>query len=282
MGIRSWFKSPAGTHPSDENVPSDESTWSEPIKLSGTTTTGAHGAASVFSAHGLSDGGVLELAGSLVPEPSNPVDPRAVAVHVENEHIGYLPGYLSSRLQLASDGLVTCRVQLWAEVDRDRLRVIGWAAPGRGTVMWPHSPDNPPAITATDQRIERAAQTRSMVSGALTDEDNPERVEAFRRGMVGSLHFLETVEPIRQFKREGRLDEAITLCYGAIEAAEKSRDGREPPPWYTEQAAIIHRKRGEREQEIAVLQRWLDLCPEDRRGSSKIQQRLDRLLGSSP
>jgi hypothetical protein len=78
-------------------------------------------------------------------------------------------------------------------------------------------------------------------------------------------------------KREGRLEEALSLCYGAIEAAENDRDGREPATWYTEQAAIIHRKRGERAEEVAVLERWLQACPADRRAGSTIQQRLDKL-----
>lgn len=71
--------------------------------------------------------------------------------------------------------------------------------------------------------------------------------------------------PIKELKRQGRLEEALALCYGAIEAAE--------------QAAIIHRKRGEREQEIAVLQRWLRVCPLERRSGSRIEQRLTKLQG---
>jgi hypothetical protein len=57
-----------------------------------------------------------------------------------------------------------------------------------------------------------------------------EGAEQFQKGMLGRLHYLETVEPIKQFKREGRLTEALALCYGAIEAAENSREGREPAP----------------------------------------------------
>lgn len=96
--------------------------------------------------------------------------------------------------------------------------------------------------------------------------------------MVGQHHYLETVEPIKQLKREGRLDEALVLCYGAIAAAEHARDGREPAPWYTEQAAIIHRKLGQRAEEEAVLRRWLSSCPPDRKSGSRIQRRLDSLV----
>lgn len=117
-----------------------------------------------------------------------------------------------------------------------------------------------------------------MVDEALGE--GGERAEQFKRGMVGRLHYLETVEPIQQFKREGRLTEALALCYGAIAAAENDRDGREPAPWYTEQAAIIHRKLGQRAEEEAVLRRWLEHCPADRRSGSKVQERLDKLIGS--
>lgn len=63
------------------------------------------------------------------------------------------------------------------------------------------------------------------------------------------------------------------------DGAEADRDGREPAPWYTEQAAIIHRKRGELDEELAVLRRWLAACPADRRAGWKIQDRLDKLGG---
>jgi hypothetical protein len=117
-----------------------------------------------------------------------------------------------------------------------------------------------------------------MVREALKGDD-PRRAEQFERELVGGVHYLETIEPIKQLKRDGKLDVALALCYAAIEGAEGARDGREPAPWYTEQAAIIHRKRGERDEEIAVLRRWLAACPPDRRMGSKIQERVDKLEG---
>lgn len=91
---------------------------------------------------------------------------------------------------------------------------------------------------------------------------------------------LQTVEPIQELEREGRLEEALVVCYAAIGGAERARNGREPAPWYTEQAAIIHRKLGQPDQEIAVLQRWLRACPADRRSGSGIKRRLDKLTSS--
>lgn len=278
MGIGRWFGSQRS--PRRDADPRAElarhKLTGEPVKISGTTTFGAAAAAAAFQSRGLLTGGLLEVHGQLVPEPDNAADPTAVAVHVEGDKVGYLPGYIAAQIALQPDEVLDCRVQMWAADDRGKLRVIGWVAYGPGPVAWPHTTQNPPAVTIAEQRAERAATTTDMVDQGLTSAD-PGRAEQFKRGMVGRYHYLETVEPIQQLKREGRLQEALDLCYGAISAAEADRDGREPAPWYTEQAAIIHRKRGERDLEVAVLRRWVAVCPPERREGSKIAQRLAKL-----
>ena len=103
------------------------------------------------------------------------------------------------------------------------------------------------------------------------------RSEQFKTGMVEGVHYLELVEPIKQLKREGALEDALTLCYAAIEGEENGREGRPPAPWYTEQAAIIHRKLGQKEQEIAVLERWLQFVPAESRSSMGIGERLAKI-----
>lgn len=248
----------------------------QPVQMTGTTTFGADALTAFFTSRRIPDGGMIEAAGQLVREPDNPADPNAVAILVEGERIGYLPGYLASQVPLAHDEVSPCKVQLWGTRQPKGLRVIGWVAAGR-TIAWLHSPSNPPAVTTKEQATARSQAVSDMVSDALSGPD-PHRAAQFRAGMVQGYHYLETVEPIKQLKREGRLEEALTLCYGAIAAAEADRRGAEPAPWYTEQAAIIHRKLGQREQEIAVLQRWLDHCPKKYRAGSPIQQRLDKIL----
>lgn len=115
-----------------------------------------------------------------------------------------------------------------------------------------------------------------MVKEALAGGGS--RAKEFADGMVDGVHYLELIEPIKQLKREGRLEEALTLCTAAIAGAEGGRQGREPAPWYTEQAAIIYRKLGRRDDEIAVLQRWLKLCPPKNRDGSRIGERLAKLV----
>lgn len=278
MGIGQWFgkqtTSPRGNDAARALVRRELS--GEPVRMSGTTTFGAAAAAAAFQSRGLFTGGLLKVPGQLVPEPGNVADPNAVAVHVEGDKVGYLPGYVADQIALQPAEVLDCQVQMWAADDRGKLRVIGWVAYGTGPVAWPHTAQTPPAVTVAEQRAERAAATTDMVDQGLTSTD-PGRAEQFKRGMVGRYHYLETVEPIQQLKREGRLQEALDLCYGAISAAEADREGREPAPWYTEQAAIIHRKRGERDLEVAVLRRWVELCPPERRAGAKIAQRLAKL-----
>jgi len=244
------------------------------IEITGTTTFGAENMGALFAAHGLSAGGLLELSGQLVPEPENPADPHAVTIHAEGARIGYLPGFLAKEAA-HPDQTDECQVQLWGTSQGSSVRVRGWVARGTGAVAWPHDAANPPAVTIQERRTEQSAEITNMVDEAL--EGGGARAKQFKAGMVGNYHYLEAIEPIKQLKRDGRLKEALTVCYAAIEGAERARQDREPAPWYTEQAAIIHRKRGERVEEEAVLRRWLKHCPADRRPGSKIQERLDKL-----
>jgi len=114
-----------------------------------------------------------------------------------------------------------------------------------------------------------------MVREALAE--GGQRAAQFRRGMVNGVHYLELVEPIKQLKREGKLEQALTLCYAAIEGAENAREGGSPTPHYTKEAAIIHRKLGQRDQEIAVLERWLKFFPEKDRANTTVGERLAKL-----
>lgn len=245
------------------------------VEMTGTTTFGADHLTALFIAHSLTNGGLLELRAQLVAEPENPADSNAISVNVEGARIGYLPGHLAAQTS-HHDGVIDAQVQLWGTSTPEDLRVRGWVAAGTGRVAWPYHSENPPAITTHERRTQRTTDIRRMIAEGL--EGGGSRATSFKQGMVGPHHYLETAEPIKQLKREKRFDEALVLCYGAIAAAERARDGREPAPWYTEQAAIIHRKLGQRAEEEAVLRRWLTICPSDRRTGSRIQERLEKII----
>ena len=140
----------------------------EPVQLTGTTTFGAENVERLFAAHSKSMGGVLELSSWLIAEPSNPADAKAIAVHVEGERIGYLPGHLAAGMSIGTSEPYPCRVQLWGEQSEKRLRVIGWVAAGSTSPKWPHNLENPPAISTKDERVARSAAITKMVDDALT------------------------------------------------------------------------------------------------------------------
>lgn len=137
------------------------------------------------------------------------------------------------------------------------------------------SPNLPPGHHKASLRSQPSLDLYRSIREAL--QEGGSRAQQFKNGMVDGVHYLELVEPIKELKREGRLAEALVLCYKAIEAAERDRGGREPAPWYTEQAAIVHRKLGQGAEEIAVLKRWLDNTPKSRRAGSRIAERLAKL-----
>lgn len=248
------------------------------VKLTGTTTFAKDAATALMSRHDQGENGHLEADGFLQREPDNAADPHAVAVHVQGQRIAYLPGYLATRLPIGPGEAQPVKVQLFSEVTPKGLRVEGWAWLGGEAPQWQWSASKRPPLNSRAKRMTEQQERSTMVRHALAEGGR--RAYEFDMGMVRGFHYLELIEPIKQLKRESRYAEALELCYVAIEGAENGRGGREPAPWYTEQAAIVHRKLGERDKEISVLERWLRVCPPERRAGSSIQQRLNKLTGS--
>ncbi len=247
------------------------------VKLSGTTTFAKEAITRLAERHRATDSGYLELMGALQREPDNKSDPSAIAVHVEGERIGYLPGYVAARVDLSAGGARAVAVQIFAELLPKGLRAEAWAWLPDTAPEWEWSRTNRPPLQSRAKAAAHQATIDRMVADALAG--GGARGASFAEGMVNGVHYLQLVEPIKQLKREDRLGDALVLCTAAIQGAEAAREGREPAPWYTEQAAIIYRKLGRREDEIAVLRRWLAVCPPERRTGSRIGERLDKLIG---
>ncbi|CAI3796769.1 HIRAN domain-containing protein [Pseudarthrobacter sp. MM222] len=228
------------------------------LEVAGTTTFAKDALAARADRRGLGERGYFEGQAQLQREPENPVDPQAVAVLVDGEKVGCLPSYAAKDLALPAGASELVRYQLHVLRDKKLLdKAYVWLA--NGDPEWQFTAQNPPALTSRERINSSHAEKSSMVREAL--QGGGERAQRFKLGMVDGVHYLELVEPIKQFKREGRLEEALVLCYKAIEAAEGNAGGREPAPWYTEQAAIVHRELGQKTEEIAVLKRWLAHCP---------------------
>ena len=64
----------------------------------------------------------------------------------------------------------------------------------------------------------------------------------------------EWCEIVKDHKRNGRYDEALIILEGCMRVEEAHSGG--VAPWYYEHAAIIHRKRLDRDAELAVLRRY--------------------------
>lgn len=118
--------------------------------------------------------------------------------------------------------------------------------------------------------MRRDGLSLSALDQCYADEHDAE----FVRGK----HFLEWGDELQELKRQGRLEEALKLALEVIEATERGQaveaqnaptradylhrspdqyQPRETPPGWTEQAAIILRKLGRIEEEIAVIDRWI-------------------------
>lgn len=247
------------------------------VEITGTTTIARDAVTSLVTRQLLPDRGMFEFEGILQRESDNSVDPNAVAVRVQGERIGYLPSLVASAFPLHDGEAWPVQVQLFSIAEPRGARARAWVWLQNGSAQWIYGADNPPPLTAEEKRLADQKDRSEMVTVALAG--GGERAADFRSGMVKGIHYLEMVEPIKQFKRDGRLREALELCYAAIEGAEKAAKSREPAPWYTEQAAIIHRKLKERDEEIAVLERWLKRAPTGLRTDSTIAERLAKLQG---
>lgn len=249
------------------------------VQLAGTMTGARESIARLVERHDPEDSGYLEMDGTIQREPDNPVDPDAVIVLVEGERVGYLPGYVAKVVDLSTSGARPVRVQIFTQLLAKGLRVEAWAWLGAGSPVWQWSESKRPPLSPTAKNVAQHRSTDQMVKEALAGGGI--RAAEFTAGMVDELHYLQAVEPIKQLKRDGHLEEALALCYKAIQGAENSarRQKTSPPPFYTEQAAIILRKLKQRDEEIAVLQRYVDACPPQCKDSG-IKTRLDKLVSS--
>lgn len=280
MGMLDRLRQAVGSAPASTHAGAARAPWAEDplLPLSGTTTTCAASVAALVGRRRLVAPGYLEETAVLQREPDNQVDTDAVAVLVEGERVGYLPGWAAARLALPSGAATPARVQLFTALQDGAVRAVGWVWLGEGTPEWRYDATHRAPVTREEKRASDHARSRAMVTEAMSG--GVERAAQFAAGMVNGVHYLELVEPIKQLKREGRLEEALELCYAAIAGAENdavTNGWSAPAPAYTEHAAIILRKLKRPDEEAAVLRRYLARLPEERRGTSPFAARLAKL-----
>lgn len=289
MGIRSWLNFPvsqASQKPPHEK-PEQRTTSSEAgadaafdtaettgaVLVAGTTTFAQDAIQSMVEEHRLGERDVLETQAVLrrYPEFDN-----TVAVLVDNVKVGALSQAHSQTMTMGLGDERTVAYQLHVLRTDKGLRAVAYVWLGLGTPKWEFTRENPAPLTTAERSVRAQQEATRIIDEALTHGRPASEITA---GMVKGYHYIELAEPIKQLKREGRLQEALVLCYEAITAAEKVARAtrREPAPAYTLEAAIVHRKLGQRDEERAVLQRWIDAAPEDRRPGSRVAERLAKI-----
>lgn len=129
-------------------------------------------------------------------------------------------------------------------------------------------------IAMKDPRTTRRHKITELPGGRIEITMNREH------GMVGDKHYTDTVEVIRQLKREGRNEAAIALLLQSVEATERESktmgSGWGVAPWYYEQLAIVYRKEGRHEEEAAILERYARMTKAPGAGPDKLKVRLQK------
>jgi len=282
VGLGTWFRNALGTKQAAPPPPPGPFIRIQLgvvvpscVELAGTTTFAKEAVSALADRKSLGHRGYYEGPAQLQMGRDNDVDPHAVAVIVEGEKVGSLPSSVAMAIKLAPEASRRVRYQLHIRRGA-KLSAKAYVWLGEGPPEWIHTQIKPPGLTTDERGAQQHDALRSMVRGALAG--GGARAQEFRNGMVKGVHYLELVEPIKQLKREGRLQEALVLCYQAIEGAENAAGGDAPAPGYTIDAAIIHRKLSQKDEEIAVLKRYLAKCPEARSGGA-VAERLAKLEG---
>lgn len=238
-------------------------------KLAGTTTTRKAEARAMMARHGQGEDGYFEATARLVEEWVPKIQANAVAVAVEGEPIGYLDTPTTKHTDVQSFDTVS--VQAFSEQTDKGLRVEAWVWLSPDPPRWDWSRSKrPPMTSATRARARHQDINDTLRARAESGGEDARRVA---RGTVNGVHYLQLIEPIKQAKRDGRLEEALSMCYTAIEGAEKDRAGGVPAPAYTEHAAIVLRKLGRRDEEAKVLERYLAFVPSGKRPEHPFTER---------
>ena len=105
---------------------------SQLVQVAGTTTNSKEAAVALVRRHELGERVALYIPGTLQREPENTFDPQAIALLVEGDRIGYVPGYVAKELSLRVGASVTVPVQLFrADLGKGVRHLLGWGTTTR-------------------------------------------------------------------------------------------------------------------------------------------------------
>lgn len=295
MGLKSWFgrkkKSAHGaTHHVEAEVAPKEAlplfpfdlglSFNKDVEVSGTMTFAHVDVLALMKRQDMtSEYGYLEAVATLQPDPDNPVEENAIEVLIDDIRVGCLFTGIGKVLRQHTMSPVNANYQLHTLRVGDKVKAKAFVWLDSSHPVWRYSQSSPAPLTLESKAKEAEADHKRTVQEAL--KSGGTRQKEFERALVGGVHYLELIEPIKQLKREGNRQEALKLCYVAIESAEKDKSGGCPAPAYTIDAAIIHRKLREPDKEVAVLKRWLAISPKRYREGSQVAERLAKIESST-
>lgn len=253
------------------------------VQVAGTTTFAREAVESLAQRHGMAPRDMIELPATIQRDPDNPVNPKAVVVLVEGEKVGALPQFVSHNLELPEGSAETVRYQLHAlRENGKKMKAKAFVWLGNKAPAWTYTAAHPAPLLTQEQAREKQEHSHKIAADNLAP--NTKLGRALRSGNMRGYTPIELVEPIKQLKREKRWEEALTMLYACIEAEENAlpySDSPTPAPWYTEHAAICHRKLKQHDEEVAVLRRYLEHLPPHLREGSRIHERLSKIKGAA-
>ena len=99
-----------------------------------------------------------------------------------------------------------------------------------------------------------------------------------KAGSVDGVHYTDSLEQIKQLKREGKNQEAIEALLRSVYATESESkfagEGWGVAPWYYEQLAILYRKEKLYHKEVEILERYASQPKAAGIGPEKLAARL--------
>lgn len=125
--------------------------------------------------------------------------------------------------------------------------------------IWKHSPSHADHHSM-DARETPAADTDEQWSETVRAELN---WEFDRVDEQPYDHYTTAIEDIKQLKRDHKHDEVEELllwCIAYAEAESEAKDYLALPPRYYKDLAIVYRKDDRCEEEIEILERYIDAC----------------------
>lgn len=208
-----------------------------------------------FAPSNIPEKGEIEKWVTLRRESLNPHDPNAVYAEIDGRKVGYV-----SRGQLTSDELTVIE-----SMDVHVAAFIGWS---RKPIF--------------GVRLDLQDGDLKGVARPVADTSPATRAKGSTVGSIDGRHYTDFVETVKALKRSGDNRGAVDLLLRLVAAVEnESRvEGVPVAPWYYEQLAIIYRKTGDREKEVAVLQRFMEQKIGIGASVPRLQERLTRLLAS--